>query len=47
MVYFMKNKFDVFDTFKRWRAMVENETNLKVKCLKFDNGGEYIVDDFK
>ena len=41
-VYFLKNKFDVFETFKKWKAMVETETSLKVKCLKSDNGGEYI-----
>ena len=22
-VYFLKNKFDVFETFKKWKAMVE------------------------
>ena len=38
----MKNKFDVFETFKKWKAMVEIETSLKVKCLRSDNGGEYI-----
>ena len=27
--------------------MVENETNLKVKCLRPDSRGEYIGDDFK
>ncbi|KAG6644691.1 hypothetical protein CIPAW_08G070400 [Carya illinoinensis] len=27
-VYFLKNKSDTFDTFKKWRAMVENETGL-------------------
>ena len=27
--------------------MVENETNLKVKCLRSDNGGEYIDNAFK
>ncbi|MCI39746.1 retrovirus-related pol polyprotein from transposon tnt 1-94 [Trifolium medium] len=25
-VYFLKHKSDVFETFKRWKAMVENET---------------------
>ncbi|GJY79999.1 retrovirus-related pol polyprotein from transposon TNT 1-94 [Tanacetum coccineum] len=24
-----------------WKVAVENETNLRVKCLKSDNGGEY------
>ena len=45
-VYFLKNKFDVFETFKKWKAMVETETCLKVKCLRLDNGGEYIDGGF-
>ena len=35
--YFLKNKSDVFETFKKWKAMVETETDLKVKCLRSDN----------
>ena len=27
--------------------MVENETDLKVKCLRSDNGGEYELGEFK
>ena len=42
----MKSKSDVFETFKKWKAMVETETCLKVKCLKSDNGGEYIDEGF-
>ena len=38
----MKNKSDVFETFKKWKAMVETETSLKVKCSRSDNEGEYI-----
>ncbi|KAL6323541.1 hypothetical protein AAG906_039119 [Vitis piasezkii] len=45
-VYFLKNKYDVFETFKKWKAMVETETSLKVKCLRSDNGGEYIDGGF-
>ena len=41
-VYFLKNKSDVFETFKKWKAM----TGLKVKCLRSDNGGEYIDGGF-
>ena len=37
-VYFLKNKFDIFDTFKKWKVMFENETNLKVKCLSLIMG---------
>ncbi|GJZ80925.1 retrovirus-related pol polyprotein from transposon TNT 1-94 [Tanacetum coccineum] len=39
-VYFLNNKFEVFNTFKKWKAAVENEANLRVKCLKSDNCGE-------
>nr|GEV60484.1 hypothetical protein [Tanacetum cinerariifolium] len=31
---------------KKWKAAVENETNLRVKCLKFDNGEEYSSREF-
>ena len=45
-VYFLKNKSDVFEIFKKWKAMVETETGLKVKYLRSDNGGEYIDGGF-
>ena len=45
-VYFLKNKFDVFQTFKKWKAIVKTETSLKVKYLRSDNGGEYIDGGF-
>ena len=41
-IYFLKNKSKVFNTFKIWKARVETETGLKLKRLRFDNGGEYI-----
>ena len=41
-VYFLKNKSNVFEIFKQWKAMIEIETSLKVKCLRSDDGGEYI-----
>ncbi|RVW58198.1 Retrovirus-related Pol polyprotein from transposon TNT 1-94 [Vitis vinifera] len=31
---------------KKWKAMVETEIGLKVKCLRSDNGGEYIDGGF-
>ena len=27
--------------------MVENETNLKTKCLQLDNGGEFTSNEFE
>ena len=38
-VYFLKNKSDVLETFKKWKAMVKIETGLKVKYLRSDNRG--------
>lgn len=46
-VYFLKNKSDVFATFKKWKTEVENQTGLKIKSLMSDNGGEYSSDEFK
>jgi len=40
-VYFMKQKSEVFDKFKLWRAEVENQTGRKIKYLRSDNGTEY------
>ena len=36
----MKQKFEVFNEFNKWRAIVENETNLKIKYFRSDNGRE-------
>ena len=46
-IYFLKHKNEVFDTFKRWRAMVENRTGRKLKTLRSDNGTEYTDGAFK
>ena len=43
----MKHKSDVFATFKNRKAEVENQTGLKVKCLRSDIGGEYDKSEFK
>ena len=46
-VYFLKKKSEVFDTFRKWKAMVENETGLKIKRVRSDNGGEYRDNGFR
>lgn len=40
-VYFLKTKDKAFDTFKRFKALVENERGCKIKCLSTDRGGEF------
>ena len=36
----------MFSTFKKWKSLVENETGKKLKCIRYDNGGEYCSKDF-
>ena len=38
-VTFLKEKIEAFEKFKIFKAMVENETHMKIKCLRSDNGG--------
>ena len=45
-VYFIRKKYDVFDNFKKWKALAENETRKRLKCLRSDNGGEYCSKEF-
>lgn len=40
-VYFLKNKNDIFLTFKTWKIMIDNQTDKKVKWLRTDNGLEF------
>ncbi|SGZ28499.1 BQ5605_C027g10355 [Microbotryum silenes-dioicae] len=37
----LKNKSQVFETFKSWHAMIERSTGLQLRTLRTDNGGEY------
>jgi hypothetical protein len=45
-VYCIRQKYNVFYTFKKWKALVENETGKRLKCLRSDNGGEYCSKEF-
>ena len=39
-IYFMKTKDEVFDRFKEFRALVENQTGRRIWVLRSYNGGE-------
>ena len=39
-------KSDVFDTFKKWKNLIENETGKRLKCLRLDNECEYFSKEF-
>eukprot|EP00253_Pinus_taeda_P034218 PITA_34218 len=42
----MKHKDEAFEKFKYFKALVENEPDHKMKCLRFDRGGEFTSNDF-
>jgi hypothetical protein len=37
----LKHKFEAFEKFKIFKEQVENEMDLKIKCLRSDRGGEF------
>ena len=41
-VYFMKQKSEVFEIFKVFKALIENSFRKKIKSIRSDNGGKYI-----
>jgi transposase InsO family protein len=45
-VYFMKHKGEVFRHFLNFKAMVEKEKGVSIKCLRSDGGGEYFSNEF-
>eukprot|EP00253_Pinus_taeda_P029009 PITA_29009 len=45
-IYFLKNKNEVFEKFRNFKALVENQSGLHIKILKTDRGGEYISKEF-
>lgn len=45
-VYFLKKKSEAFYYFKIFKALVENQTNMSIKCLRTDNGMEYMNKEF-
>lgn len=43
----MWKKDETFSKFVEFKALVEKETDKKVKALRSENGGEYVSNDFK
>jgi len=44
--YLLEHKDKTFEIFKVFKAFVENQTNLKIKMLRSNNGGEYHSNEF-
>jgi transposase InsO family protein len=37
---------EAFENFKIYKEMVENEMDSRIKCLRFDNGGDSTLNNF-
>jgi transposase InsO family protein len=44
--YFLRNKSKVFERFEDFKALVENQTEKRIKVLRTDNGGELCGKEF-
>jgi hypothetical protein len=45
-VYLLKTKDEALNCFKTYKAKVENQLEKKIKCFRFDHGGEYSFNEF-
>ena len=46
-VYFLKQKYEVFETFKVFKDLVENMCGNKIKVIRNENGKEYVNKNFQ
>jgi hypothetical protein len=44
--YFLKHKYEAFDTYRKWKVMIEKQTKKKVKLLHTNNGMEFYSNEF-
>jgi transposase InsO family protein len=45
-VYFLLEKSQAFETFKKFKALVEKESKCVIQCLRTDRGGEFTSTEF-
>ena len=41
-----KRKSEAFEKFKEFQAMAENESDCKIKIIRYENGGEFTSKEF-
>jgi len=46
-VYLLKSKGECLENFKEFKALVETQSDHKIKVFRSDNGGEYISNGFQ
>ena len=45
-IYLLKSKDEVFGKFKEFKALIENQTENKIKTFQSENGEEFTSDEF-
>jgi hypothetical protein len=45
-IYFLRKKTKVFEKFKEFKSLVENQTDKKIKVLRTENNGEFCGNEF-
>ena len=46
-IYLLRKKSEFFNRFKEFKALVENQTEKKIKALRTNNGGEFCKKEFE
>ena len=47
MDIFLKRKSEVLNYFKDFKAIVEKQSDYKIRTMRSDQGGEYTSNDFE
>ena len=45
-MHFLKLKFDVFNEFQKFKALVEKESGCHITSFRSDNGGKFYSKEF-
>jgi hypothetical protein len=46
-IYFLMKKYEVFDRFNKFKALVENQIEKTIKVLRTDNGADFSGNEFE
>ena len=46
-VAFLKEKYEAFEKFKIFKALIKNQTGNRLKVVRSDKGGEFMSSDFE
>jgi transposase InsO family protein len=46
-IYFLRKKSEVFDRFKEFKALAENQIDKIIKVMRTDNGEEFYRNEFE